>query len=310
MKAAIIGLGAIAPMHINALEAIGAEIVVRADKETHYNDLLARANFDALHICLPHFLHAEVAIAALEKGVHVLCEKPMATNVGDAQKMICAAEKSGAFLGVVFQNRFSPGAALIKNALESGELGTVKGGHIRVMWHRNDAYYESDWRGKIAKEGGGVLINQAIHMFDMANFFLGEPTDVQASIANRAHPKIEVEDVAEGVISYGAARVSFFVNTYHPYDAPATIELLCENGHAELSGENATIKFNDGRKKTAGPDTEAQKKFGMKQYWGVSHVKQIKAFYDCIKQGKSPSPNGAEALRTQKLINKIYDVCL
>jgi predicted dehydrogenase len=232
----------------------------------------------------------------------------MATSVEDAEKMLKAAKKNSVFLGIVFQNRFSPGAALIKNALESGELGAVKSGALRVNWHRDENYYaQSNWRGKLATEGGGVLINQSIHAFDMLNYFLGEPTSVCASIANRAHPKIEVEDVSEGIISYGAAKISFFVNTYHPYDAPATIELLCENARAEISGENAKIFFNDGRKKTIGADIGAQKKFKMKSYWGVSHVKQIQAFYESVAQGKNPQPDGEEGLRTQKLINGIYE---
>lgn len=320
-KAAVIGLGSIAPMHIKSLEAIGVEIaavcdsnekslekVTAAQKFSDYKKMIDAGGFDMLHVCLPHHLHAPVAVTALEKGVHVLCEKPMATTTRGAEDMIAAAKKSGAFLGIVFQNRFSPGAELIKEELTSGSLGAVLGGWLRVNWHRDQSYYtQSDWRGKWATEGGGVLINQSIHTFDMVNHFLGKPTSVYASIANRAHPSIEVEDVAEGVITYGKAVVSFFVNTYHPYDAPASIEIICENGRAELTGENATITMNDGRKKTAGADFEAQKKFAMKSYWGVSHVKQIQAFYAAIEKGNPPYPDGAEGFCTQKLINAIYD---
>ncbi|MCL1884112.1 MAG: Gfo/Idh/MocA family oxidoreductase [Defluviitaleaceae bacterium] len=322
MKSAIIGLGMIAPMHIKSIEAIGGEVAVVCDNSganiekaglncpafSDYKKMLASGGFEVLHICLPHYLHAEVAIAALEAGVHVLCEKPMATTIADAKKMIAASEKSGAFLGIVFQNRFSPGAMLIKNTLQSGELGAVKSGWLRVTWHRDEGYYaQSDWRGRWATEGGGVLINQSIHTFDMLNYFLGIPTAVNASIANRAHPKIEVEDVSEGVISYGKTNISFFVNTYHPYDAPVKIELICENGTAELTGEDATIIFKDGTKKTVGADLDAQKKFGMKSYWGVSHIKQIQAFYDSIAKNEPPTPSGEEGLITQKLINGIYE---
>jgi len=325
-KAAIIGLGAIAPMHVRSLEAVGVELAAVCDKKnvsgrvseyecpvfSQYENMLAAGGFDVLHICLPHFLHAEVAVAALERGIHVLCEKPMATTVSDAEKMCAAAKKSGAALGIVFQNRFSPGAILIKETLISGELGAVKAGWIRVNWHRGDDYYaSSDWRGKWATEGGGVLINQSIHTFDMANFFLGDFCEISASIANRAHPKIEVEDVAEGYISYkNGADISFFVNTYHPYDAPASIELVCENGRAALVGEDAAISFSDGREKTAGADIAAQQRFGMKSYWGVSHVKQIQAFYDALASGKTPHPSGEEGLRTQRLINGIYKAAL
>jgi len=325
LTAAIIGLGNIAPMHAKSLTEIGVKITAVCDKNKSiaesfalglpscaafddYNEMLEKADFDVLHICLPHFLHAPVAIAALKKGVHVLTEKPMATTVEDAEDMISAARESKKTLGVIFQNRYSPGAALIKSALESGELGTVKGGWIRVTWNRPESYYAiSDWKGKWATEGGGALINQSIHCFDLMNFFLGEPTAIDASIANRAHPSIEVEDVAEGVVTYGTAPISFFVNTYHLYDAPAALELICENGYATLTGEEATITMNNGQQKTSAIDTEAQKRFRMKSYWGVSHIKQIEDFYKSLATGEPVKIDGTEALRTQRLVNGIYE---
>ncbi|MCL1862056.1 MAG: Gfo/Idh/MocA family oxidoreductase [Defluviitaleaceae bacterium] len=309
LKAAIVGMGNIAPMHIKSLEAIGVEVAAVCDIKlvppafADYKEMLDAGGFDVLHVCLPHHLHAEVSIAALERGVHVLCEKPMATTVSDAEAMLAAAKKSGAKLSVVFQNRHNPGAQLIKSVLQSGELGAVKSGWLRVTWCRDESYYAtSTWRGKWATEGGGVLINQSIHAFDMANYFLGNPTAVDANIANRAHPSIEVEDVAEGIIYYGDIVISFFVNTYHPYDAPAGIELICENGSAKLIGEDATVTYANGQEKTAGADMEAQRQFGMKSYWGVSHVKHIKAFYETLETEQNCS-----GLQTQKLINGIYD---
>ena len=327
-KAAVIGLGGVSPMHTKSLQTLGITIAAVCDKDgakaaqvaqelgakaySNYEEMLVDGGFDVLHICLPHFLHAPVAIAALSQKIHVLTEKPMATTIEDAEKMIAAAEKSGARLGVIFQNRYSPGARLIKSALESGELGAVNAGWIRVNWYRGESYYSgSDWRGRWATEGGGVLINQSIHSFDMMNFFLGSPVCVDASIANRAHPTIEVEDIAEGVITYspqGAdVPVSFFVNTYHPYDAPASVELICENGRASLVGEDAEVVFSDGNKKTAGPDKEALERFGMKHYWGVSHVMQIQDFYGSLEKGEAPVIDGAQGLRTQRLINGIYE---
>ena len=323
LKAAVIGLGGVSPMHIKPLQTMGIPIVAVCDKNaeiantvakeldatayTNYAEMLDTGGFDVLHICLPHYLHAPVAIAALSKGYHVLTEKPMATTTRDAEKMMSAAKENNVYLGVIFQNRYSPGAQLIKETLESGALGTVKGGWIRVTWHRSGDYYAlSDWRGKWATEGGGVLINQSIHSFDMMTFFLGTPTSVDASIANRAHPAIEVEDVAEGVITYGEIPISFFVNTFHPYDAPASVEIICAHGKASLIGEDAEILFNDGTKKTAGIDKEAQRQFGMKSYWGVSHVKQIQDFYLSLENGEPLAIDGEQGLRTQRLINGIY----
>jgi len=324
LKAAVIGLGNIAPMHINSLKAIGISIVAVCDKRLEvatqfaeeigcvgyddYQKMFEIGGFDVLHVCLPHYLHAPITTAALTKGYHVLTEKPMATTVADAEKMIASAEKSGKILGVIFQNRYNPGVQLIKHTLESGALGKVKGGWFRVTWNRSGAYYTgSDWRGMLDKEGGGVAINQSIHSFDLMNYFLGNPTAVKATVANLAHPSIEVEDIAEGVITYGDSSISFFVNTFHPNDAPVSYELICEHGRAESVGERTTITWHDGRKKTAEADIDAQRQFGMKSYWGVSHIKQIQDFYESLASGTSIKIDGEEALRTQRLINGVYE---
>jgi len=311
LKAAIIGLGNIAPMHINSLDYLGIPITAKCDIRptegafTSYEEMLAAGGFDVLHICLPHHLHAQVAIAALQKGYHVLTEKPMATTVADAEKMLGAAQASHRQLGVIFQNRYSPGAQLIKESLPA--LGAVQGGWLQVTWHRPEEYYKnSQWHGRWATEGGGAVITQSIHTFDMMNYFLGEPTNISAAIANRAHPSIEVEDVAEGVITYGGAKISFYVNTFHPHNAPASLELVCQNGRATLIGEDAEITFTNGRKLTASADTSAQQRFGMKSYWGVSHVKQIQDFYNSLATGQPVKIDGYEGLRTQRLVDGIY----
>jgi predicted dehydrogenase len=323
MKAAIVGLGGIAPMHIKPLKTIGVEIVAVCDIKselsekvamelncrgfTNYEEMLEVGGFDVLHICLPHYLHAPVSIVALQKGFHVLTEKPISTTIPDAEKMLEVCQKSGKALGVIFQNRYNPGVILIKETLESGELGAVTGGYLRVNWHRTNAYYESaTWRATWEQSGGGAVIAQAIHSFDLMNYLIGNPTEVYASMANRVHPKIEVEDVAEGIITYGNAFVSFFVNTFHPYDEPVSMRISCENGYASLVGDDVEVVYNDGRKKVAGADLEAQKLYSMKSYWGVSHIKQITDFYESIKAGETPIIDGVEALRTQRLIDAIY----
>jgi predicted dehydrogenase len=327
LSAAIVGLGGVYPMHANSLKALGIPITAVCDKIperaektaqttggrafTDYKEMLNAGGFDVLHICLPHFLHAPVTIDALQSGYHVLCEKPMATTLTDALHMIKTSEESDKLLSIIFQNRYNPATQLIKETLNEGKLGEIKGGWLRVTWNRKADYYtNSDWRGKWATEGGGVLINQSIHTFDLMNYFLGIPKKINASINNRAHPEIEVEDVAEGVIFYGdngEIPVSFFVNTYHPYDAPVGLEIEGTHGRVSLNGEDGTVTFNDGLQITAGVDVKTQKQFGIKDYWGVSHVKQIEAFYKAIKNGHPPDISGTSALITQKLINGIYE---
>lgn len=328
-KAAIAGCGGIFPMHARSLTAAGIPIAAvcdtvpeRAEQQaktyhcqpyTDYETMIKAGGFDVLHICLPHYLHAPAARYAAEHGLHVLTEKPMAITVADAESMITAARQNGVKLGVIFQNRYNPGSRLIKRVLDTGELGKIRSGWLRVTWYRDASYYASgDWRGYWATEGGGVVINQSIHTFDLMNYLLGgRPSYVDASAANRRHPSIEVEDMAEGIIAYGSGDIpiSFYVNTYHPYDAPVMLEIIAERGRVTLTGEHAVVTYEDGRQETADRDEEAAAAVsgGLKDYWGVSHYKQISAFYASLAGGTEPEINGESALLTQRLICALYE---
>jgi predicted dehydrogenase len=325
LKAAIVGCGGIFPMHADALKREGIPIAAvcdllgeRAREQgerygcrpfVDYKEMLNTGGFDVLHICLPHYLHAPVAIEALGRGFNVLTEKPMATTVADAEAMLQAQRESGKTLGVIFQNRYNPGTRLVKQALQSGALGKVLNGYLRVTWRREKAYYlDSGWRGFWATEGGGILINQAIHTIDMAVHLLGMPLGADSVAANRTHPYIEVEDVAEGVLRYAdGVNISFYVNTYHPTDAPIQFGLACENGTVSVTGDEAVIKYNDGRIETAGRDGDAQKVLGMKDYWGVSHILQIRDFYRSVANGEPPVIDGNEGIKSIKVLQMIYD---
>jgi len=322
-SAAVIGMGGISSVHVKSLQTLGVPITAICDNKpdrakvahdelgcayfTDYNEMLKAGGFDVLHICLPHYLHATVAVAALLAGYHVVCEKPMATTVEDAHKMLAAVKTSGKELEIVFQNRYNATSQAVKAVLDAGALGKVTGGWLQVTWHRTESYYsQSDWRGHWATEGGGVLINQSIHTFDLMNFFLGAPESVSGSVANRAHPSIEVEDMAEGVIMYGDVPISFFVNNYHPYDAPVRLEVVCENGRATIDGDMATVTYADGRVEKYSNDDNVPDLQG-KAYWGYSHVKQFEAFYDVLNGKAASRVCGLEGMRTQQLINGIYE---
>ena len=323
-KAAIAGCGAISSVHADALGKLGVTVVSVCDMDLSktakyfskaylgYKTMIDEGGFDVLHICLPHHLHAPAAIYAMEQGINVLCEKPMAIHISEGEAMIKASQDNKVTLGVVFQNRYNAGSRLIKKALDSGALGKIKSGWLKVTWSRGEQYYtDSSWRGKWATEGGGVLINQAIHTFDLINYFFGEsPAYVDASIDNCVHPTIEVEDVVEGVMVYGEpeeVKVSFYANTFHHYDAPVKLKLLCENGRVTLKGDFAIIKYSNGKKDIYSTKDDANLPAGAKSYWGISHARQIKSFYDSLTKGDIPEVDGKEALKTQRLIHCIYE---
>lgn len=327
-KVGVIGCGTISSTHLDSIKMCESAILIAVcdNKEnyaiakaeqygckyyTDYKEMLEKEDLDVVHICAPHYMHPPMAIYAASKGVNVLTEKPMSISLADADAMIKACKDNNVTLGVIFQNRYNAGSKLIKEALESGALGKILSGKLSVTWDRSDEYYSvSDWKGTWDKEGGGVIINQAIHTMDLLRWFIDSPIEyVDANISNRAHGLIEVEDSAEGVIKYKNGVVSIFHTiNYYTYDAPVEIELHCENGIAKLVSDKATIKFSDGRESSADRDSQVQKNLDaeVKSYWGVSHTEQIIGFYESLAKGEKPFIDGEEARKTQAMICAIY----
>ncbi|CAH8713131.1 Gfo/Idh/MocA family oxidoreductase [Paenibacillus thiaminolyticus] len=327
-RVGIVGCGNIFPMHAKSVELNDlAELVAvcdlkeeRAQKAAKqyncdyyvdYKQMIDEAGLDVVHVCTPHHMHAPVVIYAAAKGKHVITEKPMSITVEDAEAMIEACRSNNVTFGVIFQNRYNPGSVLIKEALDSGKLGRVLGARCSVTWKRTDEYYSlSDWKGTWDKEGGGVIIDQAIHTLDLMRWFIGDDiTAISAHIENRTHENIDVEDVADGVIQFtSGVMASFYAMNYHSYDAPVEIELHCEKGKAYIRAEKGSIFYDDGTEISRDSDRTNLIDYGegVKSYWGISHIHQIGNFYDAVVNGASLHITGEEALKTQKMVAAIY----
>ena len=181
LNVAIIGCGGISVMHLDSAYALNeSEIIavcdiveeraVKTAKKyntkyyTDYKEMFSKEKLDVVHLCLPHYLHTIVANDALRAGINVLSEKPMSIKYADALETVGLAEKSGLKYGVIFQSRYNAPSVLVKKRIKDGKLGKVQCGRIVLTWHRPDDYYDSsDWKGTWEKEGGGVVIDQAIH---------------------------------------------------------------------------------------------------------------------------------------------------
>ena len=327
-RVGLIGCGVISPMHLESIKRLsGLELVAVCDlKEdrlkktaekydcqgyTDFQELIAQEHPDVVHICTPHYLHAPIAIYAANKGINILTEKPMAITRSDAEEMISAAHRNRVKLGVIFQNRYNPGSLLIKKTLDSGELGRVLSARFSVIWNRGLEYYQkSDWRGKWKTEGGGVLINQAIHTLDLARWFIDSPVSyVESQFSNRCHPGIEVEDTVEGIIFHeNNVRTNFYLTTNYGYNVPVEIEIYCEQGIAKMTKDQAVIHLTNGRKydTSQGKNNNLDYGGGAKNYWGVSHYQQISDYYRALEEDRDPTINGEEGLKTQTLVCAIY----
>lgn len=328
LRVGIVGCGNIFTMHAtSAYHLENAQIVGvcdikkdRADKAANkynckayydYKELINKENIDVVHVCVPHYLHPVISKYAIEAGVHVLCEKPMSIKYEDALENVALAEKKNVKYGIIFQCRYNDSAKLVKEKIEDGILGKIISARVVLTWCKPDEYYSlSDWKGTWEKEGGGVVIDQAIHSIDLANWFINDEIEsVSAHMANRNHSIMEVDDTAEGFIKYkGGATLGFWAMNNYGCDEPIEIRLFCENGKVRMDYDNAEIILNDGQcftiKATVDPDIVYE---DGKDYWGFQHIREIADFYDAVENDREPAISGREALKIQKLICEIYE---
>jgi len=327
-RVGIIGCGSIFPMHAASLKHTkAAEIVAICDKipskakkaakeyrckyYTNYKKMLDEESLDSVHILTPHYLHPEMIIEAAKRKIHVLCEKPIAINPKDAEKAIQACRKNRITLSVISQNRYNPGAELVKKHVENGNLGKINGVKLIVSYHKPKGYYEkSDWKGTRKKEGGGILIDQSIHFIDVLNWIIDDRIEyVEANIANRLHPGVQVEDMAEGVIKYkNGAYICFYLINYYPYDDDTEIEIDCKKGRVNIVKDSAKIAFYSGKTLKASPKPGEYIDYGngRRDYWGFCHWIQIKKFYEALRSGKKPDITGEEGLKALEIVWNIY----
>ncbi len=326
VRVGIIGLGRISPLHIEGIEAVkNAELVAACDIDknkfdsvenkkgirfyTSYQEMLDTEKLDAVHICLPHNLHTVVGRYAIERGVHVLSEKPMSVDYESAEALVEYAEEKDVLYGIIFQCRYNPSVRFVKKTLSENKLGKIISASSILTWYRSDEYYgDDDWHGTWDKEGGGVIINQAIHSVDMVNYFVDSPIrQLDCSMRNRMHKTIEVEDTAEGMVVYeNGTRYVFYATNNYGTSVPIRVSLYCEKGTVECDYDNAVITYNDGTREQVHGENAIEQEEGRETYWGNQHINQIAQFYRAVSGQEKLEISGREALKSHKLICEIY----
>ena len=300
-NAVILGCGAIGPVHAAAIaESSDARLygvcdivperrAVLAEQYgcksfSSVEEVLADPEVDTVHICLPHYLHAPMAIRAAEAGKHIVLEKPVALNAAEAAGIVRAVEKAGVTCCVILQNRFNPSVEKAKEWIDKGELGRMLGLRCILTWHRTPEYYRSEeWRGKWATEGGGLLINQAVHMLDMLYHLGGQVESVKGTTDTRVlQDVIEVEDTAEATLYYKDGKKGFFYATNgYSGNSPFFVEMHMEKGLLRYT-DNRLLLIRDGTEEVLASDTAAE--LG-KSYWGKGHAKLVALYYRSRQTG-------------------------
>lgn len=311
MKSAIIGMGVIGNVHAKVLNTIGEKLVAVCDLDerrlenftdakhyTDYKKMLEEVKPDVVHICTPHYLHAEMVICALDMGINVLCEKPLCISFEQIDAILEAEKRSKAILGVVHQNRYNPENVYLKEYLSNKN---VLGGHGSVAWSRTADYYnKAQWRGTWEGEGGGALINQALHTLDLMQWMMGMPKQVTARCDNfTLQDTIEVEDTATLVCTGGKTNFTFYATNGAPCFFPVSVSAKTEEGNVQVIpgkfiGQDQTIDFK-----------KEGECFG-KSCYGSGHVGLNRDFYDCVRTGRKFELDGEEGSKVIRIILSAY----
>ncbi len=332
LRIGIIGCGNIFPMHAESIKQkckkkaeiiavcdikdgslTSAEFKYKCKGYKDYKEMIDKENLDVVHICTPHYLHKEMAIYAASKKVNIFLEKPMAINKIEADEIRKAVKKNNVKFCICLQNRFNPSTKLAKEIIQNGKNGKILSSKIILTWCKPDDYYlKSDWKGTWDKEGGGVVIDQAIHSIDLMRYLFNSQVDyVFTTIANRMHKIIEVEDEATGIIMFkSGAYVNLYAINHYSYDDDLEIEIHLEKALINIIKDSATVTFMDSWKKIkTGPKKNEYIDYGdgVKDYWGICHSILIDKFYDSIINNTSSPIDEDDAYETQKLIDAIYE---
>lgn len=281
-----------------------------------YNDLTQMlkemaGQIDVVAICTPNGLHAQHSIECFAHGTHVICEKPMALSVAECGEMIKAAERANRRLFVVKQNRFNPPVEHLKKLIDDEKLGKVYSVQMNCFWNRGDHYFESDWKGTKAMDGG-TLFTQFSHFLDLLYWMFGDIDDVQAMMTNYAHPKIEFEDAGVAMLRFASGAlgaVNFTINSYQNnmegsltvFAEKGTIKIggqyLNEIEYERVEGQNAPTTLREGRQANA---------YGQYQGSMSNHEDVYRNVSDVLSGHGMVSTGSYEGLKTVELITSIY----
>ncbi|MEO8584351.1 MAG: Gfo/Idh/MocA family oxidoreductase [Flavitalea sp.] len=324
---AIIGCGNIGVRHAEHIAATGllaavcdidpqrAADIGSGSAAKLYSDaykMLITEKPDVVVVCTPNGLHAEHTIMALNAGCHVLCEKPMAISVADANRMIDAATQNRRRLFVVKQNRYNPPVTAVKSLLDQKKLGKIHAFQLNCFWNRPASYYKNSWRGTIAMDGG-ILFTQFSHFIDLLYWWLGEIETVKGFRSIALHNGIiEFEDngVASLVMKSGAIGcLQYSINAYHE-NFEGSVTLFGEKGTVKIGGQylNNIEHFKvDGEDMPQLAPSADSNKYGFYKGSMSNHHIVYEQLLMALKDPAHVIPEGDDGLKCIQMIRQIYD---
>ncbi|MFI3171093.1 MAG: Gfo/Idh/MocA family oxidoreductase [Eubacteriales bacterium] len=315
VKVAVVGLGTISATHLQAIEnSHYGELICTCDTDTSkkmlspvpfYTDMLemvSKEEFDCVHICLPHYLHAEAIKLFAKHKKHIFTEKPVALSYSEGKTLLKYEEDVK--IGVCLQNRYNKTAKVLKEIIQTQRYGKFLGIKGVVTWCRKQNYYDAGpWRGVLQQSGGGVMINQSIHTLDLMQYIVGDFKTIRGNIMNYSLDDIEVEDTASAFFEYenGGTGIFFATNAYCA-NSSVEIEVVCEEAIIRMQDHKCdAIKKDNSIERIC----EDEIREGEKTYYGSSHYLAIEAFHRAIAENTSDYITLEEGLKSLKTIQEI-----
>lgn len=321
----IVGLGNIADVHAEAIKlgttgrvvaatSSSEEKIERFNEEfgargyTSYEEMLDDPDVDVVSVCTPSGTHLDFGKVAAEAGKHVVVEKPIEVTLERAASLIQSCQDNDVKLAVIYQSRFSEAAMKMKAAIDGGDIGDVFMAMAAVKWFRDDEYYEKGgWRGTLKLDGGGAVINQAIHTIDLLLWLLGDVDTIHAYKGTFTH-NIEAEDNAVAIFRLASGAVGTFVaSTSIVPPQPRKIEVHGSKGTALLDESSFHLLKTDADLKSHGEVEEAQGGASpMAHFQFGPHRDQFTAIFEAIRSGGEAPVTGADSLRSLAFVAGLY----
>ncbi len=321
---AIVGLGSAVQPHAKSLLDLAGEVEVRwaasrtpakvaafaaafpFPTTTDIEAAIADPAVDAVVVLTPPAAHLEIAERCFAAGKHVLVEKPLELTVVRGERLVAAGRASGRRLGTVLQHRFRPGSLRLRQVLDEGLLGEIAGASMNVPWWRPQAYYDEPGRGTMARDGGGVLLTQAIHTLDLFRSLVGVSEVRAATVETTALHRMETEDYAAALVRLGnGAPGTITTTTAFMNGQPERIEIMGSRGGATLVGGTLRITWADGSEEILEAEGPTGAGANIMDFPHDAHRAVLADFLASCRDDRDPVISGEEALASQRLVDQI-----
>ncbi|MFH1794564.1 MAG: Gfo/Idh/MocA family oxidoreductase [Pseudomonadota bacterium] len=271
--------------------------------------ILADDSVEAIAVLSPANTHRDIAIRCAQAGKHVLMEKPLDITTARAEELVAACHEAGVKLGVVLQHRFRPAGMRLAELLRAGDLGAVVGCSAIIRLWRPQSYYDEPGRGSFARDGGGVLISQAIHTLDLMLSLAGPIDQVAGFTATTPVHSMETEDMVCAAVRFANGAIGTIDATTAAYPGfPEEIILTCQKGTARLAGTELLVQWHDGRRFAIEADRSAGGTGADPMAFPHDYHRAVMAdFVQAIRTDREPKVTGAEALKVHRLIDALIE---